>query len=187
MAVSQNDIYFGPHFNLTPIDMKENLSIDFVFEGVKINSNCIVYNDEIITIEIMKPYPQISIVEFADRKDIPNLGDNEFTRSLIMGKIKDIFRCIDNVKRYYSLYSDVITSYNKQVDEEYENFGKTDFDDPEAGKEEMEKRLSKYYHQLYIEQFSQINIDPFTNNLMVPQNLLNQIIQSIENSKATKR
>lgn len=160
--------------------MKENLSIDFVFDGVKIHSNYTVYDDGIITIEIVKPYPQISIVEFADRKDIPNLGDNEFTRSLIMGKLKDIFRCIDNVKKYYSLYSDIITSYNKQVDAEYENFGKTDFDDPEAGKEEMEKRLSEFYQHLYREKFSRINIDPFTNNLMVPHNLLNQIIQSIE-------
>lgn len=160
--------------------MKENLSIDFVFEGVKIHSNCTVYDDGIITIELVKPYPQISIVEFADRKDIPNLGDNEFTRSLIMGKLKDIFRCIDNVKKYYSLYSDIINSYNKQVDEEYEHFGKTNFDDPEAGKEEMEKRLSEFYQHLCREKFSRINIDPVTNNLMIPQNLLNQIIQSIE-------
>lgn len=160
--------------------MKESLSIDFVFEGIKINSNCTVYDDGIITIEIGKPYPQISIVEFADRKDIPNLGDNEFTRSLITEKIKDIFRCIDNVKKHYSLYSDIITSYNKQVDEEYQNYGNTDFYNPQAGKEEMEKRLSEFYQHLYREKFSQINIDPFTNNLNVPQNLLNQIIQSIE-------
>lgn len=96
-------------------------------DDIKIIGSFRVHNYAMIEIEMMEPYPHLSTVLFEPLATAELLGDNQYTKDLVILRLKDMCRMVEVVRHDTERYKKVIALFQENEEREWQIYKSTEF------------------------------------------------------------